>query len=107
MSRHEGRLLVASVAIDFATTPLNSTTFTQLVAALPDNVVRVDVTNTASDGLKIGYGASGVEQVAFQIGPNTDRVPVKTLLNATHRISVRSIFNATLDSGRLFMDFYI
>lgn len=106
MSRHDGRILIQTVTVDFSTTPIANNTFTQVVASLPADTVRIDMTNTASDAIQIAAGAASVEKIICQVGPEIPFQPSSVLLNKTMRISLQSTFDAALASGRLTMAFY-
>lgn len=105
MSMNDGRLLVQRVNIDFSSTNILNSTWTQVVASLPQNVVRIDVTNTSADAVVIGLGKVGSEIAAAQIGQGaTLSIPV--LMNMSQRVSLQSVFVATLNAGRLEMAMY-
>jgi len=96
----QGRVLVQVILLDFASTNINSTTYTQVLASLPDDIVRIDVTNTAADSVIIGAGAAGIEVPAAVIG-QAATLSIPCFMNKFQRVSLRSAFVATVSSGRL------
>lgn len=96
----QGRVLVQVMTLDFASTNINNITFTQLLASLPDDVVRLDVTNTASDSVIIGAGAAGIEVAAAVIG-QAATLSIPCFMNKFQRVALKSVFTATVSSGKL------
>jgi hypothetical protein len=112
MSRHEGSKLIATLSVDFSTTGINNTTGTafNLVlpgggtsSTLPNHVTRVDITNTAADGVQILANAS----VVAQIGQAAPAQQTFCFMNKGQSITLKSILSATLAAGRIFISFYV
>lgn len=105
-----GRVLIQQINVNFATTNINNSTWTQVLASLPHDIIRLDITNTSTDGVQIAAGASGSEKVVAQVGPGGTGAPnvdtITVLLNQGQRISLKSVFTATLSSGMIFIAAY-
>lgn len=113
MSRHDGRILVKDVNVNLASTNLNNSTYTQILApgavgspSIATEIVRADVFNTSADTIIVGIGGSaGGAQDAFIIGPGAWlKIPV--IINITQGLYAKSVFDATLSSGYLSIGLY-
>jgi hypothetical protein len=119
MSRHSGRVLVAVLDVDFSSTNINNSTYTQIglkdplgnsINTLPADIVRMDITNTASDGVLIAVGGavggSGTWNAACQIGQAVPTQESYAFLNKLQAVALKSIFTATLSAGKIYIAFY-
>jgi hypothetical protein len=108
MSRHDGRVVVLDVDMNFAVTNLANSGDP---VADPGNiqasaaVVRLDMHNTSTDCVKVYAGkAAATASLVAKVGPGVS-VSVPTLLSAGHQLYFKSVAGA-VTSGRLFIAGY-
>lgn len=108
MSRHDGRVVVLDVDVNFAVTNLANTGDP---VAEPGNVlasadvVRLDLHNTSTDCVKVYAGkAAATADLVAKVGPGVS-VSLPALLSAGHQLYFKSVAGA-VTSGRVFIAGY-
>lgn len=106
MSLH-ARIPVAEIVIDYSVTPINSTTWTQILASLPDDVNLLEIFDSSGALNQLGYGPAGHEQNLILIMPGGNTNQIRALLNAGMRIVAKSVNpTGTISSGILAINLY-
>lgn len=85
-----GRTLVASPRTVYTSTPVTTAAWTQLVAALADDVNVVEVFDSSGETMELGVGGSGSEVRACLIFPGGNG-PISLAFASGDRISIRAV----------------
>lgn len=105
MSNSVGRLLIASHNRDFSVDNVTNSAWTQIESSLSESASRCDITNTSTDVILVGLGAAASEATILQVGPGAT-LSIQTLAHQGQRVSIKSVFSATLSSGKLALALY-
>ncbi len=94
-----------SVNLDFATDPVTTADYVEIVASCGAVIKEIEVYNGTASAFQLAFGAaaSEVDQVILFPGGN-GRIPVS--IPAATRVSLKAI-NANASSGLAFINFYV
>lgn len=93
-----------SVRLNYEDDNVNTTDWTQLVAALPKTCQLIEIFDSSGESLSLGLGADGEEEQFFIITPGGNgQLPV--FLPTLSRISLKAI-SGDASSGEIIVNFY-
>lgn len=93
-----------SVRMDYSMVPVNTSSWTQLVASLPKTAQFVEIFDSSGEAISLGLGGAG-DEAQYLIIPPGGNDKIELFLPTLSRISLKAL-ESTANTGEIIINFY-